>query len=115
MTQRLSAEFLALVALRRVRRGGVTRLGACFFWRGFPLGGLLGEALAQLIDDGALTQGPARAEDGLSAVWLTEAGRARFVALGGECGLPGLRVPAPEHGTSNGAGHGVLDDGTGRS
>lgn len=103
VTGLLSVEFLVLVALRRVRRGGVARRGDRFYGGGLPLGGLLAAVLAQLLEEGSLEEGVPGAEDGMSRIWRTEAGADRYAVLADQhrprAALP---VPAPEHGHGHG-------------
>lgn len=79
--QRLDLNFLVSVALRRVRHGGVSRVGGGFHWRGSPMApGLLLEVYEQLLSDGLLAAAEPD-EYGTQRVSLTQAGQSRYVAL----------------------------------
>jgi hypothetical protein len=90
-------DHLSWLALRRVRRGGVAKLGECYLDGGQPLGILLAELLALLLEEGLLDVAEPGPADGLARVSLTEAGQAHYRSLCQRQRAP-LPVPSPEFG-----------------
>lgn len=74
-------DHLSWLALRRVRRGGVAKLGARYLEGGHPLGILLAELLDDLLNRGLLVVSEPNQEDGLARVHVTEAGLAHYRTL----------------------------------
>lgn len=71
MSRLLNAQFLTWVALHRVRRGGMARVGDQFCYRGHPMPpGLLAELLEYFLEEGLLGLGEPQ-ESGLRRVSLT--------------------------------------------
>lgn len=94
-------DHLSWLALRRVRRGGVARLGDRYLEDGQPLGVLLAEHLAELLDQGLVEVADPSPADGLARVGVTEAGQAYYRRLCRRQQAP-LPVPPPEFGPSTG-------------
>jgi hypothetical protein len=90
-------DHLSWLALRRVRRGGVSKLGDRYLDGGQPLGVLLAELLAMLQEQGLLDVADPSPADGLARVSCTEAGQAHYRSLCRRQRAP-LLMPPPEFG-----------------
>lgn len=75
----VSAELLAVLALRRVFSGRVAKSGDHYYDHGLPMASYLTQTLDELIDGGLLTL----TEDvsGMRRVHLTDAGQTRYTQL----------------------------------
>jgi hypothetical protein len=100
VTRRLDGDFLVLLALRRVRRGGLTLRGEQFCDRGQLMPpSLLVDTLGVLLDQGQVAAADPDPQSGLALLRLTAAGASSYAELAAQR-WAALPVPPPEHATT---------------
>ncbi|MGH4016382.1 MAG: hypothetical protein ACRDSL_21135 [Pseudonocardiaceae bacterium] len=78
----MSPELGRLLALRRVRRGGIARFdGRVFIDHGCPVPGYIGSSLAALLADGQIRTGHPQDSTGYLPLLLTDKGQASYAEL----------------------------------